>query len=222
MCSPCCKARAVEECRRSPFPCVRQEILVQLLSSPQCVCLTVLGTHRSRLILRTFRHLTAALELRLWAPATGSFCAEGAERSAPWRRCRPTESWVTPQKQLQYFHSEDEMLSWLSTQLILAAHSSLKFDGSAKGVKLCSVTEGLFPPCYFASNNRRKSYSGVKREKVIVEWKEKFRDVDNKFSPNFQYHLFLISSGYQWIHAYQKLCTQSPAQVQLLLCTIVV
>ena len=96
-----------------PFACVRQEILVQILTGPQGFCLTVLGTLRSRLILHTFRHLTAALELRLSLLATSSFCGEGTERGSPWRWWRPTDSWVTLQKHFRYFHSEDEMLSWL-------------------------------------------------------------------------------------------------------------
>lgn len=79
-----------------PFACVRHEILVQLLISPHCFCSMVLGTLRSRLMLHTFRHLTAALELRLSPPATGSFCGAGAEGGTPRRWCWPTESWVTP------------------------------------------------------------------------------------------------------------------------------
>lgn len=85
---PWCAALAAKPAlRRSvtevPFACVHQEILVQLLTSPQCFCLTVLGTLRSRLILHTFRHLTAVLEPRLSPPAASSFCGEGADRRSP-------------------------------------------------------------------------------------------------------------------------------------------
>lgn len=182
-----------------------QETLVQLPSSPQRFCLTVLGTLGSRPILHTFRHLTAAPKLRLSPPATGSACGEGQSAALPSEDgARGELSHL--QRHRRYLRSAHETRSRLSSSSFqqLTVHWGLMAQLSEQNSTAWMMVS--FPPIIFPS---------VTGEKVTVGWKMKFRVVDNKFQPIFQYHLSVMSDSSQWTCTYQKLGTQSPAQVQL-------